>query len=72
MAMVAWKETTRYIGLRWQLADVLRTVTHRTSGNLCGYCQGAAERIEAQVWTESPTRTDNSTMALSTIPPASY
>lgn len=53
MAMVAWKEDTRYMGLRWQLADVMRTVTHRTtSENLCGYWQGAAERIEDQVWTE--------------------
>jgi hypothetical protein len=52
MAMVAWKEDTRYMGLRWQLADVLRTVTHRTtSENLCGYWQGAAVRIEDQVWT---------------------
>ncbi|MGO7040034.1 IS1595 family transposase [Rhizobium acaciae] len=56
MAMVAWKEDTRYMGLRWQLADVLRTVTHRTtSENLCGYWQGAAERIEDQVWTEDMT-----------------
>ena len=31
MAMVALKEDTRYVGLRWQLADVLRTVTHRTA-----------------------------------------
>jgi hypothetical protein len=39
-----------------QLADVLRTVTHRTtSKNLCGYWQGAAERIEDQVWTEDTT-----------------
>jgi hypothetical protein len=53
MAMVAWKEDTRYMGLRWQLSDVLRTVTHRTtSENLCGYWQGAAERIEDQVWNE--------------------
>lgn len=51
MAMVAWKEDTRYMGQRWQLADVLRTVTHRTtSENLCGYWQGAAERIDDQVW----------------------
>lgn len=56
MAMVAWKEDTRYMGLRWQLADVLRTVTHRTtSKNLCGYWQGAAGRIEDQVWTEDTT-----------------
>ncbi|TCS05287.1 IS1595 family transposase [Rhizobium sp. BK418] len=54
MAMVAWKEDTRYMGLRWQLSDVLRTVTHRTtSENLCGYWQGAAERIEDQVWDEN-------------------
>jgi hypothetical protein len=33
MAMVAWKEDTRYMGLRWQLADVLRTVTHRTTSD---------------------------------------
>jgi hypothetical protein len=53
MAMVAWKEDTRYMGLRWQLVDVLRTVTHRTtSKNLCGYWQGAADRIEDQVWSE--------------------
>jgi hypothetical protein len=53
MAMVAWKEDTRYMGLRWQLADVLRTVTHRTtSENLCGYWQGAADRIDDQVWDE--------------------
>lgn len=53
MAMVAWKEDTRYMGLRWQMADVLRTVTHRTtSENLCGYWQGAADRIDDQVWTE--------------------
>ncbi|MDW9776432.1 IS1595 family transposase [Sinorhizobium meliloti] len=56
MAMIAWKEDTRYMGLRWQLADVLRTVTHRTtSENLCGYWQGAAERIEDQVWTADTT-----------------
>ena len=30
MAMVAWKEGTLYMGLRWQVPDVLRTVTHRT------------------------------------------
>ncbi|NEJ19404.1 hypothetical protein GR247_04345 [Rhizobium leguminosarum] len=53
MAMVAWKEDTRYMGLRWQLADVLCTVTHRTtSKNLFGYWQSAAERIEDPVWTE--------------------
>lgn len=35
------------MGLHWQLAEVLRTVTHRTtSENLCSYWQGAAERIE--------------------------
>jgi ISXO2-like transposase domain/Transposase zinc-ribbon domain len=51
MALVAWKEDTRYMGLQWQLADVLRTVTHRTtSKNLCGYWQGAAQRIDDQVW----------------------
>jgi len=52
MAMTAWKEDTRYMGARWQMADVLRTVTHRrTSKNLCGYWQGAADRIDDQVWT---------------------
>nr|WP_250807059.1 hypothetical protein [Neorhizobium tomejilense] len=57
MAMVAWKEDTRYMGLRWQLADVLRTVTHRTtSANLCGYWQGAATRIDDQVWDEDTPR----------------
>lgn len=56
MAMVAWKEDTRHMGLRWQLADVLRTVTHRTpSDHLCGYWQGASERIEDQVQTEDTT-----------------
>lgn len=56
MAMVAWKEDTRYMGQQWQLADVLRTVTHRTtSENLCGYWQGAAKRIDDQVWTEDMT-----------------
>lgn len=52
MAMIAWKEDTRYMGPRWQMADVLRTVTQRrTLKNLCGYWQKAAERIEDQVWT---------------------
>ena len=52
MAMVAWKEHTRYMGQRWQFADLLRTVTHRaTSENLCGYWQGAARRIKDQLWT---------------------
>lgn len=40
------------MGLKWQRADVLPTVTHRTtSANLCGYWQGAAARISEQVWT---------------------
>ena len=35
------------MALRWQLADVLRTVPHcTTSENLCGYCP----RIEDLVW----------------------
>jgi hypothetical protein len=51
MAMVACKEHTRYMGLHLQLSDVLRAVTHcTTSNNLCGYRQGAAERIDDQVW----------------------
>ncbi|MGO6748265.1 hypothetical protein ACCS93_38810 [Rhizobium ruizarguesonis] len=72
MAMVAWKEDTRYMGLRWQLADVLRTVTHRaTSDNLCGYWQGqSASRTRSGP--RSPTRTDSSTTALLTVPPACY
>jgi hypothetical protein len=45
--MIAWKEDTRYIG-------VVRTVTHRkVSRNLCGYWQGAADRIDDQVWTQA-------------------
>jgi hypothetical protein len=56
MAMVAWKENTRCMGLRWRLADVLRTVTHHTtSANLCGHWQGAVTRIEDQVWTAKTT-----------------
>lgn len=51
MAMLAWKEDTRYMGLRWQLADVLRIVlVNKTSRNLCGYWQGSARRIMDQVW----------------------
>lgn len=51
MAMIAWKEDTRYMGLRWQFADLLRTVTSKpTSRNLCGYWQGASQRIPEQVW----------------------
>jgi transposase-like protein len=50
-ANLAWKEDTRYMGIRWQLADVLRTVVKRPiSRNLAGYWQGAAERIAYQVW----------------------
>lgn len=41
------------MGLRWQLADVPRPVTYRTtSKSLFGYWQSAAERIEDPVWTE--------------------
>ncbi|OWK24033.1 hypothetical protein AJ87_27225 [Rhizobium yanglingense] len=75
MAMVAWKEDTRYMGLRWQLADLLRTVTHRTTSvNLCGYWQGAADRIEDQVWTvtrrsRSRSTFDRSAMALTLVQP---
>lgn len=51
MAMIAWKEDTRYMGVAWQFCDILRTVTHRTvSKNLKGYWQGAAGRIDDQVW----------------------
>lgn len=51
VAMLAWKEDTRYMGLRWQFSDLLRTVTSRpTSRNLCGYWQEAAENIQDQVW----------------------
>jgi hypothetical protein len=51
MAMLAWKEDTRYMGLRWQFADLLRVVTSRpTSRNLCGYWQEAASNIQDQVW----------------------
>jgi transposase-like protein len=51
MAMIAWKEDTRYMGVRWQMADILRTVTHRTvSRNLKGYWRRAARRIDDQVW----------------------
>jgi hypothetical protein len=28
MAMIAWKEDTRYMGVAWQFCDILRTVTH--------------------------------------------
>ncbi|WP_235777058.1 hypothetical protein [Rhizobium mesoamericanum] len=65
MAMVAWKEDTRYMGLRWQIADVLRTVTHRTaSENLCGHWQGATRSGP-----RSPTRTDSFTRTLLTVSP---
>ncbi len=51
MAMLAWKEDTRYMGLSWQFADLLRTITSRpTSRNLCRYWQGAAQNIVDQVW----------------------
>ncbi len=51
VATLAWKEDTRYMGPRWQLADLLRTVTHRpVSKDLKGYWQGAAQRIEDQIW----------------------
>ncbi|RDJ03255.1 IS1595 family transposase [Rhizobium grahamii] len=51
MAMLSWKEDTRYMGLRWQFADILRTITSRpTSRNLCGYWQCAAQNIVDQVW----------------------
>lgn len=51
MAMLSWKEDTRYMGLRWQFADLLRTITSRpTSRNLCGYWQCAAQNIVDQVW----------------------
>jgi hypothetical protein len=51
MAMLSWKEDTRYMGLRWQFADLLKTITARpTSRNLCGYWQGAAQNINDQVW----------------------
>jgi hypothetical protein len=57
MAMIAWKEDTRYMGVAWQFCDILRTVTHRkTSRNLCGYWQGAADRIDDQVWTPDTSR----------------
>ncbi|WP_210171779.1 hypothetical protein, partial [Rhizobium sp. Root1203] len=37
--------------LRWQFADLLRTITSRpTSRNLCGYWQCAAQNIVDQVW----------------------
>ena len=56
MAMIAWKEDTRYMGLRWQFADLLQTITNRpTSRNLCGYWQGASQRIPEQVWNQEPT-----------------
>ena len=29
MAMLSWKEDTRYMGLRWQFADLLKTITSR-------------------------------------------
>jgi hypothetical protein len=51
MAMLSWKEDTRYMGLGWQFADLLRTITSRpTSRNLCGYWQCAAQNIVDQVW----------------------
>lgn len=57
MAMVAWKTDTRYMGLKWQLADILRTVTHRTtSANLCGYWQGAAARTRYGHLKRKPSR----------------
>lgn len=57
MAMVAWKEDTRYMGVAWQFSDILRTVTHRTvSKNLKGYWQGAADRIDDQVWASGTPR----------------
>ena len=59
MAMIAWKEDTSYMGPQWQMADMLRTVTHRrTSKNLCGYWQRAAGRINEHVRTpgEKPER----------------
>ncbi len=46
-----WKEDTRYMGLRWQFADLLRTVTSRpTSRNLWRLLAGAAGNIQDQVW----------------------
>lgn len=50
-ASIAWKEDTRYMGLKWQTASALWCVLARpTSRNLCGYWQGAAKRIAPQVW----------------------
>jgi len=50
-ASVAWKEDTRYMGLRWQMSDIIRTIIRRPiSRNLSGYWQGAAQRIADQVW----------------------
>jgi hypothetical protein len=50
-ASVAWKEDTRYMGLRWQMSDIVRTIIRRPiSRNLSGYWQGAAQRMADQVW----------------------
>lgn len=57
MAMIAWKEDTRYMGLHWQLSHLLGVVTTRpTSRNLCGYWQGAAHRIRDQIWVDGKPR----------------
>jgi len=46
---LAWAVEDMHKLLGWQPADLLRTVTHRTtSENICGCWQGVAERI----WTE--------------------
>ncbi|MBY3531249.1 transposase [Rhizobium laguerreae] len=52
MAMLSWKEDARYMGLRWQFADLLRTIKPGRRRETSAAIGNAPPNIVDQVWSK--------------------